>query len=272
MSTWDEFATLMQGIEDARNDLNLRSHQECFYRGHRDTAYNLLPSLFRQSNRTHEEYRKLERRMFFEFRNRARQLYGADISDWDVLFHMQHHGVPTRLLDWTSVFGVALYFALLNYGEEAERPPCIWIMNPYALNHANWGLYRLFSPKYLARDEGDNRSYDYGELLLGTHPPGWNDWLSWNTPIAMYSYRRSERMLAQSGLFTIHGTNISSINEMFHDRPDVLRKIEVPKGAIPAGRQFLAFAGISHRQLFPDLDGLARSVCEKFGVAIAPNP
>lgn len=46
-----------------------------------------------------DEYWKLERHIYFEFRARARQLYSADYSGWDVLFHMQHHGVPTRLLD-----------------------------------------------------------------------------------------------------------------------------------------------------------------------------
>jgi len=102
MGNWDEFAAFMGAVQDAKDILELRPHQECFFRGHLHTGYKLLPSLFRQGNRTDEAYWKLERRMFFEFRTRARQLYEADHTDWDVLFHMQHHGVPTRLLDWTS--------------------------------------------------------------------------------------------------------------------------------------------------------------------------
>jgi hypothetical protein len=261
------FNKFLESIQQARVELGLRAHQECFFRGNPDTAYALMPSLFRQGTRSQEEYWKLERRLFFEFRTRARQLYDIEHTGWDVLFHIQHHGVPTRLLDWTSVFGVALYFALLNYRTDAQQPACIWVMNPYALNHAAWGLHRLFNPRYLAREEASNRSYDYSELLLDTHPPHWGERRLWETPLAIYSHQRSERMFAQSGWFTIHGTDMRSIDEIFEERPGILKKIDLPQDAVPAARQFLELAGIGHRQLFPDLDGIARSLCAKFELA-----
>lgn len=139
-------------------------------------------------------------------------------------------------------------------------------MNPYALNHATWGLHRLFHPYYIARDEHANRSYDFSELLLGTHPPQWGDRLLWETPLAMYAHQRSERMFVQCGFFTIHGTNLAPIEDIFGDREGILKKIDIPVSVIPAARQFLTLAGIGHRQLFPDLDRVARSLCEKFGL------
>lgn len=261
--SWQALADLMHQVQEARVSLGVRPHQECFFRGHAQLDYKLVPSLYRRGDRGPEQYWKLERRMFFEFRTRARELYEAD-SDWDVLFHMQHHGVPTRLLDWTSVFGVALYFAL-NDRNCMSHTPCVWVLNPYGLNQATWGLARLFSPRYLARDEAINRTYDYGELLLGTHP------IKWDLPLAIYSQQRSERMFVQSGWFTIHGGDSRCFEDMFAGRPgglgSILRRVDISDVAIPAARQFLAAAGIGPRQLFPDLDGLSRSICEKFGLA-----
>jgi FRG domain len=267
MSEWHEFAAFMEAVGAARSNFPLLPHQDCFFRGHRDATYKLQPSLFRQGNKNDDEYWQLERRIFFEFRNRARQLYQADYTGWDVLFHMQHHGVPTRLLDWTSVFGIALYFAVLNYRDGMEQMPCVWLLNPYALNYETWRRHRLFNTRYLARDESKNRSFEYSELLLDTHPEHWGTKrLDWVTPLALYEHQRSERMFAQSGLFTIHGTDSRAIDDIFGDRADILKRVDVPKAAIPAVREFLAFAGIGHRQLFPDLDGLARSICDQFGI------
>ena len=107
MKNWNAFAKFMDSIHEAKEALALRPHQDAFFRGHCKSSYTLLPSLFRQSCKKEADFWKLERRTFFQFRTLARELYAADRVDWDVLFHMQHQGVPTRLLDWTSVFGVA---------------------------------------------------------------------------------------------------------------------------------------------------------------------
>jgi hypothetical protein len=254
---WDAFADFMRSVEAARLRFPLRPDQECFYRGHTHQRYTLLPSLFRLNHET--DLWKLERRLFFEFRARARQLYVAHSTDWDVLFHMQHHAMPTRLLDWTSVFGVALYFALLGYREGGGYSPCIWILNPYAMNHAAWDVYRLFDPRYLARDEHLNRSYEFGEFLLETKA-------LWDKPLAIYPIQKSERMFAQNGWFTIHGVNRAPLEEIFGygDDSGILNRVDIPVEAIPAAQVFLELAGIGHRQLFPDLDGLTRSMKQKF--------
>jgi hypothetical protein len=274
----------MNSISAAQGGLGLHSHQDVFFRGHSDSRYTLLPSLFRQRDTGEKDYYwRLERRTFFQFRTLARELYTSNRLDWDVLFHMQHHGVPTRLLDWTSVFGVALYFALLNRAKDSTSVPCIWLLNPYALNYAEWETYNLFSPKYLARDEKNNRSYDYGELLNKAHwgeqsQSQYKNWerLPWHKPLAIYHDQRSDRMFAQSGWFTIHGTNIDPLEVIFPEqskgtkKPRILTKVEIPKAAIPAAYEFLNLAGIGHRQLFPGLDGLAKSIKERFDLNRPP--
>lgn len=279
MHDWKAFADFMDSIYAAKEGLGLRSHQDAFFRGHSKSIYKLLPSLFRQKNDPDESnyFWHLERRTFFQFRTLARELYTSDRLDWDVLFHMQHHGVPTRLLDWTSVFGVALYFALLNRTKDSTDRPHIWLLNPYALNYAEWRTHNLFSPKYLARDEKNNRSYDYGELLNRAHwgeqsqsqHKNW-DSLPWHKPLAIYHDQRSDRMFAQSGWFTIHGTNTHPLEDIFPNRPEILIKVDIPDAAIPAAREFLVLAGIGHRQLFPGLDGLSNSIKERFDLNRPP--
>jgi hypothetical protein len=76
-------------------------------------------------------------------------------------------------------------------------------------------------------------------------------------------------MFAQSGFFTIHGLDHRPLEEIVAEWPDIniQRKVEVPRSAILAAKEFLSFAGIGHRQLFPDLDGIARSIKDNFNAA-----
>jgi hypothetical protein len=55
----------------------------------------------------------------------------GEIDLW--LFLAQHHGLPTRLLDWTEGSLIALYFALLE-DRPRRKKPIVWMLNPTELN------------------------------------------------------------------------------------------------------------------------------------------
>ena len=78
------------------------------FRGHSNTAHSLTPSVGRTSQQDHEKY---EKSLFTMFRREAREYVDPPPSDWEWLALAQHHGLPTRLLDWSTNPLVALYFA-----------------------------------------------------------------------------------------------------------------------------------------------------------------
>jgi hypothetical protein len=122
-SSWKDVVAV---VEKARKLLNLQANEEMWFRGVRQTGHHLLPSLLRSfsiDERTHERVLEREYALFFEFLAKARAGAGAALDHWDVLFLMQHYGVPTRLLDWTEVPLVALHFAIAYRAPSDEQMP-----------------------------------------------------------------------------------------------------------------------------------------------------
>lgn len=265
-TTWDEFLHQMENAKkhlDAKRPKVFRG-DEFWFRGHAQESWTLTPSLLRSPRWTSGSLSVLnsvESSLFWEFRARAHELNEKCSLDWDYLCHMRHHGVNTRLLDWTEVLAVAVYFAIGGLaGVKSGKPPAeacsIWMLDPYSLNsrEESWDAREIIEPRMILECCDD---YDYGDMLD-------DGAVMWEDPVAIYPKQINARMRAQRGWFTVHGTDIRSLDAI---APECVANVSMEPKAISEAAEFLATAGIAHGILFPDLDGLARELNEKNGLA-----
>ncbi len=106
----DSFATLHEAVQECGKKVMI-------YRGVKDVDYQLVPKVGRIAKFekfSAEELLKEEQTILRLFKERA----WATLSDaksatnWEFLALAQHHGLPTRLLDWSRNPLVAAYFAV----------------------------------------------------------------------------------------------------------------------------------------------------------------
>lgn len=248
--SWNE---LLEAVHEAKEALGFQRFEECFYRGHGDSTWQLLPSLMRIPGK--ERRFEVEMDLFYEFRARARGLHSSSLNGWDLLQFMRHHGVATRLLDWTEVFGVALFFSLDGAKEESE--PCIWLLNPYRMNEGTVAERDLYDPVNLGWDRDEKSYYDYHELLLEGS-------MDFDGPVAVYPQQRSERLHAQRGYFTVHGDDHRPLETIAKES---VRRISYSAREVRRdATRFLELAGIDNHLLFPDLDALRDKLHAKYEI------
>ncbi len=196
-------------------------------RGQSDATWPLIPGEYRSGEINSDEIRS-------EFQLKALPLLRQiPRTEWEWYFLMQHHGLPSRLLDWTTGSLLGLYFALRD--RTGEKDAAVWIMDPWALNKFSRGKSDLL----FLSDAGAN---PYLPKLFEKKPrmP--------NHPVAIVPPYNSSRITVQRGAFTIHGAKLDGLEHFFDSR--LVRSV-IPKEYAMETKRALQHAGIGEFTGFP---------------------
>jgi hypothetical protein len=247
-------------------------HENVLFRGHRDMRWKLEPGIARVNPR--RPLLVVEEKLFHVFKRRSLPfLEMRPERDWDWLMVAQHHGLPTRLLDWSVNALAALWFVVEKPAIEG-RPGAVWYFLPEAKDY-------LRSSKWPA------------DFFENDEPGGGNEVRAVKTSVLDRVYVLvprfvSRRIVAQGGYFTAH----PSWNEAPHfrpmeDDPDLrhqLARIEVPAEHFGEIRYALNRLGVNSVSIYPDLPGLCNSIKWRYcfendeeddsahGAAVAASP
>lgn len=182
----------------------------------------------------HHDLQNREKLVFEEFKRTSLGL--TDLtpeSEWDFLALAQHHGLPTRLLDWTYGALAAVWFAVENGGKDYDGKPqnaVVWLLK----TQKNDFIEREKQPDVGPLDNHKTRIY---------------------RPRAV-----TRRIVAQGGLFTVHMFQVKKSkfiplddNNAYKDR---LVKFSIEARLCEKIKAELDGCGVNRASLFPDLDGL----------------
>ena len=246
ISSWGELQDLL--YEDAWRADIARFRSPFAFRGVSDARHDLRSGL----SRLGEQARTLEHHILRNFRRYAHaQSVKAD-SAWNWLAIAQHHGVPTRLLDWTYSPYVAMHFAT-EATEYFDRDGAIWSINYVKTND--------LLPKSLRTilEEENAEAFTAEMLTLAADSLRGFDALA-KKPFLVFFEPPSldERIVNQFALFSLLSSPTVSLDEWLQRHPGVVRRLVIPASLKWEIRDKLDQANITERVLFPGLDGLGR--------------
>lgn len=223
-----------------------------WFRGHRSGAFNLLPGLLRQ-NRAPEEVFEREKRLLTRFRQRSLPYWpsGYPQNDWEHLFAMQHHGVPTRLLDWSENLFVAAHFALDGMNGE---DPTVWCVDPIQWNRS-MPVLSEYGESIHVLTTSDSESEPYRPEATRRRN---------RSPVALFGTHNSDRIVAQRGTFMVWGEDTRSLETIANDGGGHLWRF-VLEGNPEQLRSELNMLGFVESMVYPELTTLAAELARVEG-------
>lgn len=228
------------------------SISQLWFRGLHCSQYELLPSLMRDS-KTSEQVLERETRLLVRFRQRSLPYWPAGYpqNQWEHLFAMQHHGLPTRLLDWTESLMVSAYFSLRVDSHTADHScqPIIWAFDPQRWNELVLDSLGGSEAGILNTADDESEAYEPGTTRR-----------MWKPPVAIYGTHNSARIVAQRGTFVVWGTGLDSMETIAQTESGPYLWKLLLDGDPVEWRKDLLFLGIQETTVYPDMGSLATEI------------
>jgi hypothetical protein len=216
------------------------------YRGRRDARDDLATTLVRLGG----DAAALEGHLIRNFRKYAAADAVPYDSVWNWLALGKHHGLPTRLLDWTFSPYVALHFATAFAGDDG-CDAVVWLFD-YVRAHA------LLPERLRECLEREGANVFTTEMLADVSPSlgelgrDGEDFVLFFEPPSF-----DERIVNQYALFSLMSRPDGSLNEWLRGHGELARRIVIPAELKWEIRDKLDQANVTERVLFPGLDGLS---------------
>jgi hypothetical protein len=218
------------------------------FRGMVDAAHDLSTSLTRLGG----NYEELEEHLLRSFRRYARHYTAPADSTWNWLAVAQHHGLPTRLLDWSFSPYVAMHFATADVAS-FDVDGVIWCVDYVASNRF---LPDVLQP--LLQQEGAN-VFTAEMLQEAAATLSEFDQLAEMPFVAFFEPPSlDDRIVNQFALFSLMSHGTARLDRWLGDHPDLFRRIIIPAELKWEVRDKLDQGNITERVLMPGLDGLSR--------------
>jgi FRG domain len=259
--TVDSWATFQEVVAGPK-------YQSWAFRGQAEARWPLYSAISRhlRDYRVHPQaWVEQESRILRIFQRKA-HLFLDHVPNEDDAFQwlalMQHHGSPTRLLDFTWSPFVAAFFAL----ERATTAAAVWAVCIAEI----WNTTHKFPKmeKLLTHDKLNLRTPgNYERFFLGNTIP----FVVYGEPFVM-----NQRLVAQSGTFIVPGVLDLSVEEILSHYPNprrtVVKFVLNTEKIRDEAMDSLYSMNITNATLFPGLDGMARSLAYELEFHWGYNP
>ena len=245
-------------------------HSILWFRGQSDARHQLIPSVLRKSYECDITVagcksswlgKKIvtldSEAMLQEFKQLARPFLSQQPqNDFEWMFIAQHHGLPTRLLDWSTNALVALYFAVQgapiyeNEDKNGDEGAAVFVIDPLQINNQT---VMTNTPAQI--------------IDIAANADEWDAFLAPNfkkrntLPICITAPHMTKRIRAQNGVFTLHGSYIRALDAYDALKP-FIKKIFVPYTATRNILESLALMGINESFIYPSLDSVAKDIAK----------
>lgn len=199
------------------------------------------------------DHRGRESHLLRNFRKYAHRDAVPGDSVWNWLALAQHHGLPTRLLDWTFSPYVAMHFATQNL-DRFDADGVIWCVD-YVQTH------QLLPERLKAVLEEEDADVFTTEMLeCSAHSLATFDELAGEREFVVFLEPPSldDRIVNQFALFSLMSNPRYLMDHWLSEHPELYRRVIIPSNAKWEIRDKLDQANVTERVLFPGLDGLSR--------------